>query len=313
MPSSWAALSPSTIGRWRYSTPNQAAMSAWSGWLLITTGMSTASSPLRWRCRRSLRQCDSRDTSRATSRTLVGEAQRPAHRELLDHRPDGGSDLVAGDGEAVELELDALEEGAVGVVGVLLEVDDVAAVGRDERGRRRRRCRDGRGQATSSTALAIAPRYGSVESSPLSCCRRRGGRRQLAVDRRRGGVEADEAHEVDGRRRRPHGGDGDRCGRSRRVAVDAGGDRREGDGPGADAVGLGQRPPVARREQVGLAGGAAAPHRTDGVDHPARRQGEAGRRLGVAGGAAAELAAGVEQLRAGGTVDRPVDSAAAEQ
>ena len=47
---------------------------------------------------------------------------------------DGGSDLVTGDGEAVELELDALEEGAVGVVGVLLQVDDVAAVRRDERG-----------------------------------------------------------------------------------------------------------------------------------------------------------------------------------
>ena len=35
--------------------------------------------------------------------------------------------------EAVELELDALEERAVGVVGVLLEVDDVAAVRGDER------------------------------------------------------------------------------------------------------------------------------------------------------------------------------------
>ena len=80
-----------------------------------------------------MRQCDSRETSTATRWSLVGEAQRPAHREPLHHRCGGGGDLVAGQREAVELELDALEERAVGVIGVLLEVDDVAAVGGDER------------------------------------------------------------------------------------------------------------------------------------------------------------------------------------
>ena len=49
-------------------------------------------------------------------------------------RRGGCGDLVASQREAVELELDALEERGVGVIGVLLEVDDVAAVGGDERG-----------------------------------------------------------------------------------------------------------------------------------------------------------------------------------
>ena len=40
----------------------------------------------------------------------------------------------------IELELDSLKERAVGVIGVLLQVDDVAAVGGDER-------RDGRDDA----------------------------------------------------------------------------------------------------------------------------------------------------------------------
>ena len=65
--------------------------------------------------------------------SFVGEAQRPAHLELLEHGRGDGGDLVASEAEAVELELDALEERAVGVIGVLLEVDDVAAVRSDER------------------------------------------------------------------------------------------------------------------------------------------------------------------------------------
>ena len=65
--------------------------------------------------------------------SFVGEAQRPAHLELLEHGRGDGGDLVTSEAEAVELELDALEEGAVGVIGVLLEVDDVAALRSDER------------------------------------------------------------------------------------------------------------------------------------------------------------------------------------
>ena len=45
-----------------------------------------------------------------------------------------GLDLVAAEVEAVEHELDPLEEHAVGAVGVLLGVDDVAAVAVDEVG-----------------------------------------------------------------------------------------------------------------------------------------------------------------------------------
>ncbi len=44
-----------------------------------------------------------------------------------------------------------------------------------------------------------------------------------------------------------------------------------------------------------------------------RRQPKAGRDLGAAGGAAAELFAFREQLRSGGAMDRAVDTAAAEQ
>ncbi len=65
---------------------------------------------------------------------LVGEAQAPAHAEALGDGGERRADLLAGQVDAVELELDALEEGAVGVVRVLLEVDDVAAVLGHERG-----------------------------------------------------------------------------------------------------------------------------------------------------------------------------------
>src|SRR5581483_12083980 len=57
----------------------------------------------------------------------------------------------------------------------------------------------------------------------------------------------------------------------------------------------------------------AAPHRTDGVNHVARAQAEAGRHLGVAGLAAAERAARLEQFAPGRAMDRAVHAAAAEQ
>ena len=128
------------------------------------------------------------------------------------------------------------------------------------------------------------------------------------VDRRRLGVEAHEADELDRasvstapcrRRSWPP---------LRRVAVDARGDRREGDRACADPVGLLERAPVARSQQLRLAGVAAPPHRPDGVDHPPRGQAEARRGLGVAGGAPAEAAArrrAAPGRRPGGSPRRP--------
>ena len=78
-------------------------------------------------------------------RPLVGEPELDVHVEL---RGDGGERLEdAGplEREALELELDPLEEHAVGAIGVLLGVDDVAAVAPHEVG-------DGRDDARSVRA-----------------------------------------------------------------------------------------------------------------------------------------------------------------
>ena len=58
---------------------------------------------------------------------------------------------------------------------------------------------------------------------------------------------------------------------------------------------------------------AAVPDRTDGVDDEAGGQAIALGQLGVARFAAAQQPAFVQQTRAGGTMDRAVDSTAAEQ
>ena len=55
-------------------------------------------------------------------------ARRTACRTARSARCERGLDLVASQVAAVELELDPLEEHAVGAVGVLLRVEDVAAV-----------------------------------------------------------------------------------------------------------------------------------------------------------------------------------------
>ena len=55
------------------------------------------------------------------------------------------------------------------------------------------------------------------------------------------------------------------------------------------------------------------PDRTDGVDDVPGRQTKTGRDLRVAGGAAAEEPARREKLRAGGAVDRTVDTTAAQK
>ena len=70
------------------------------------------------------------------TRDVVGEAHRAVHPEPVDQLLQGGLDLDASEIAAVELELDALEEDTVVGVGVLLRVDDVAAVAEHEVGDR---------------------------------------------------------------------------------------------------------------------------------------------------------------------------------
>ena len=74
-----------------------------------------------------------------------------------------------------------------------------------------------------------------------------------------------------------------------------------------------KRRAVARRQQFVLAFAAAAPHRSDRVDHMLRRQPIAAGDLGAAGLAAAECPAFGEQFRSGSAMDRAVDAAATEQ
>src|SRR5919201_3108283 len=108
-------------------------------------------------------------------------------------------------------------------------------------------------------------------------------------------------------------GDRDRGRVLEREAVDAGADRREGDRPDAALARDRERVPVAARQQLRLALAAAVPDRPDGVDHPGGRQPVAAGDLRLAGRAAAEPTALLEQLRPGGAVYRAVDAAAAEQ
>ena len=98
-----------------------------------------------------------------------------------------------------------------------------------------------------------------------------------------------------------------------RVPVGAGADRRERHRRGADLVGDLQAAAVAARQEPGLAGVAAAPDRPDGVDHEPGGEPEPRGGLGVAERAPVQLAAGIEEVGAGGPVDRPVDPAPAEQ
>ena len=99
-----------------------------------------------------------------------------------------------------------------------------------------------------------------------------------------------------------------------RVAVDAGRDRGERDRARPALGRQRDRAEVAGREEVGLAGVAAAPDRADRVDDVASRaRPPAAGRARVAGLAAAERPALVEELGPGGAMDRAVDAAAAEQ
>ena len=98
-----------------------------------------------------------------------------------------------------------------------------------------------------------------------------------------------------------------------REGVDPAADRREGDRPRPGFHGELQRAAITRGQQLRLAVLAAVPHRADGVDHVARRQVVAAGQSDLAGRTAAERPALLEQLRAGGAVDRAVDASAAEQ
>ena len=74
-----------------------------------------------------------------------------------------------------------------------------------------------------------------------------------------------------------------------------------------------QRVAVAGSQQLWLALFAAMPHRADGVDHKLCRQAVALGELRFADLASVQQAAFAQQLRSGGTVDRPVHAAAAQQ
>src|SRR5262249_3814420 len=110
----------------------------------------------------------------------------------------------------------------------------------------------------------------------------------------------------------------DRLERDRRRLADrkpvrAGRDRRERER--ADAVGDRhlETPPIGAREQLGLATRTAPVDRSDGVDHEARPETTAARDLRIAGRAAAEAAALVQDRGPTRAVDRAVDAAAAEE
>src|SRR5205807_3641753 len=74
-----------------------------------------------------------------------------------------------------------------------------------------------------------------------------------------------------------------------------------------------QRVSITIRQRLRFATIPARPNRADGVNDEARRQIVSSSKFGFAGPATTELAAFFQQLRAGRTVNRSVNSAAAEQ
>ncbi len=109
------------------------------------------------------------------------------------------------------------------------------------------------------------------------------------------------------------GTDGDlRCLFSRE-AIDSSGDCRKSDRLYLVLAGELHRAAVTASEEIGLAMGAAAPDRPDGVEDPPCGEIEAGRGLGGAGCAAMQLFAGEEQFLARCPVNGAIDAAPAEQ
>ena len=115
-----------------------------------------------------------------------------------------------------------------------------------------------------------------------------------------GGVEAE-------------GGDGDLGGEIFGVAVDSGADGGEGDGLAMVGGGQFQAAAVAAGELGGFSLMASVPDWADGVKDELGRETEAEGGFGVSGVAAVELAAGLEEVRAGGAVDGSVNSSASEE
>ncbi len=107
--------------------------------------------------------------------------------------------------------------------------------------------------------------------------------------------------------------DGDGCCAIRRKPVDAGRNRRKRDRPRAGGKGKFERPAVARAEKPILAATSAPPDGPNGMHDEPGRQSVTGRELCVAGCAPIESSARGEQVGAGCTVDRAVDTTAAEQ
>src|SRR6202011_5119112 len=107
--------------------------------------------------------------------------------------------------------------------------------------------------------------------------------------------------------------DGDPRGLFDRVAVDAGGDCREGDATEGVLIGELEGVAVARGERVRFAVGAALPNGAHAVDHMTGFQAIAAGELCLPGVGAAQGPAFLEQLGAGAAVDGPVDTATAEE
>ena len=127
-------------------------------------------------------------------------------------------------------------------------------------------------------------------------------------------VEAGECHLAHGTGlRRPHFGYRDFRGPVQRIAVNSGADGGKGQARQAMLRSQRQAVAVARPEQVRLAVLATVPDRPHSVDDVAGGQAVAVRDHRLAGGAAADGAACLKQLRPGGAMNRPIDSAAAEQ
>src|SRR5207249_2330789 len=93
-------------------------------------------------------------------------------------------------------------------------------------------------------------------------------------------------------------------------AVGAGADRGERDGAQIMLGGECEAVPVAARQELVFAAAAAIPDRAHRVNHPASREVVAGSDAGLAGGAAAQLPALLQQCGPGRAVDSAVHAAA---
>src|SRR5262245_40972009 len=113
--------------------------------------------------------------------------------------------------------------------------------------------------------------------------------------------------------RREHGAKRDARGAVRRKAISA--SRNRGVGYRSETMVARKREarPVASGKQLVLAALAAAPDRTNGVDHVTREEAEARRHLGIPRLTAAELGTSRAKLGTCGTVDCAIHAASAKQ